>query len=80
MARPRVAMPQDVADALQMSGLCDAYGTRPPYQRNDWLIWIGGAKRPETRARRLAAMLAELRAGHGYMGMPWHPRGTRKQD
>ncbi|WFE73605.1 YdeI/OmpD-associated family protein [Roseinatronobacter sp. S2] len=80
MARPREAMPQDVADALQSGGLCDAYAARPPYQRNDWLIWINGAKRPETRARRLAAMLAELRAGRGYMGMPWQPRGTGKQN
>ncbi|MDD7970571.1 YdeI/OmpD-associated family protein [Roseinatronobacter alkalisoli] len=78
MARPRAPMPQDVADALQARGLQAAYDARPPYQRNDWLIWIDGAKRPETRARRLESMLTELQAGTGYMGMPWRPRSTGK--
>jgi uncharacterized protein YdeI (YjbR/CyaY-like superfamily) len=76
--RPRHPMPQDVADALDVSGLRAAYDARPPYQRNDWLGWIAGSKRPDTRARRLHSMLSELRAGQGYMGMPWRPRPARK--
>lgn len=80
MVRPREIMPQDVEDALQGAGLCAAYDARPPYQRNDWLIWFRGAKGPETRERRLQSMLAELRAGHGYMGMVWQPPGRGKTD
>jgi len=80
MTRPRETMLQDVEDALQREGLRAAYDARPPYQRNDWLIWIKGAKRPETRAKRLQSMLAELRAGHGYMGMAWQPRREGKSD
>ncbi len=80
MARPRETMPEDVSDALHTRGLQAAYDARPPYQRNDWLIWIKGAKRPETRQKRLQSMLAELEAGHGYMGMAWQSRSTRKRD
>lgn len=80
MARPREPMPQDIGDALQAQGVRAAYDMRPPYQRNDWLIWIKGAKRPQTREKRLHAMLAELRAGHGYMGMAWQPRDIGKTD
>jgi uncharacterized protein YdeI (YjbR/CyaY-like superfamily) len=80
MARPREAMPQDVAAALDMRALRSAYDARPPYQRNDWLIWINAAKRADTRNRRIAAMLTELQAGEGYMGMPWRPARAGKQD
>jgi uncharacterized protein YdeI (YjbR/CyaY-like superfamily) len=67
-------MPDCVAEALDEAGLRAAYDARPPYQRNDYLGWINRAKRPETKERRLAVMLAELRAGEGYMNMPWRPR------
>ncbi len=80
MMRPREIMPQFVEDALQREGLRAAYDARPPYQRNDWLIWIKSAKRPVTREKRLKSMLAELRAGQGYMGMAWQPRHQGKSD
>jgi uncharacterized protein YdeI (YjbR/CyaY-like superfamily) len=69
--RPRHPMPDDVAAALAESGLCAAYEARPPYQRNDYIGWIARAVRPETRARRIAQMLDELRAGDRYMKMAW---------
>jgi uncharacterized protein YdeI (YjbR/CyaY-like superfamily) len=69
-------MPADIATLLHERGLQAAYDARPPYQRNDWLGWIAQAKRPETRDKRLAAMLAELAAGQGYMGMNWKPKGS----
>ena len=53
-------MPLEVREALERAGLRPAYDARPPYQRNDYLGWIARAKRPETRARRLAQMLEEL--------------------
>jgi uncharacterized protein YdeI (YjbR/CyaY-like superfamily) len=67
-------MPDDVREALETSGLVDAYERRPPYQRNDYLGWIGRAKQPETRRRRLEQMLDELARGDVYMRMAWRPR------
>ncbi|MDH4044322.1 MAG: YdeI/OmpD-associated family protein [Gemmatimonadota bacterium] len=67
-------MPALVRDALVRHGLMEAYRARPPYQRNDYLGWISRAKRPETRAKRLAQMLDELAAGDRYMKMPYRAR------
>jgi len=74
LTRPPQPMPGFVAEALDAKGLRAAYDARPPYQRNDDLGWINRAKKPETKARRMERMLAELRAGEGYMGMDWTPR------
>jgi len=74
LTRDLQPMPDFVAEALDEAGLRRAYDTRPPYQKNDYLGWINRAKRQETKARRLAVMLAELQAGEGYMNMPWRPR------
>jgi uncharacterized protein YdeI (YjbR/CyaY-like superfamily) len=73
LARDLQPMPDFVAEALDGAGLREAYDARPPYQRNDYLGWINRATRRETKERRLAVMLAELRAGEGYMMMPWRP-------
>ena len=73
--RERHAMPEVVREALETEGLMEAYLARPPYQRNDYLGWIAGAKREETRARRLRQMLDELAGGRSYMGMPWRSAG-----
>ncbi|MCR8722997.1 YdeI/OmpD-associated family protein [Frigidibacter sp. ROC022] len=73
LVRPRQPMPEDVSQALRKRGLVEAYEGRPPYQRNDYLGWIARAKRPETRARRLAQMLDELETGGIYMKMVWAP-------
>lgn len=78
LKRPLQPMPNDIAALLDARGLRGAYDARPPYQRNDWLAWIARARRPETRDRRIASMLGELAAGHGYMGMDWQPRRRGK--
>ena len=75
--RKRHPMPAFVADALEQAGLFEAYEARPPYQRNDYLGWIGKAKRQDTQERRLAQMLDELRRGGVYMKMAWRPKGER---
>ena len=75
--RPRHEMPDFVRDALAEHGLEEAYSKRPPYQRNDYLIWIAGAKREETRRKRLNQMLEELRSGDRYMKMAYRPRTSR---
>ncbi len=74
LKRALVPMPPDIRAALRAAGLSETYAARPPYQRNDYLGWITRAVRSETREKRLNTMLQELQAGHGYMGMDWHPR------
>ena len=69
--RAREPMPDFVVRALDETGLRDAYEARPPYQRNDYLLWINTAKRQDTKQKRLAQMLDELRRGHVYMRMAW---------
>ena len=71
--RPRHEMPDFIRDALLEHGLDEAYRNRPPYQRNDYIGWIAGAKREETRRKRLSQMLDELRGGDRYMKMAYRP-------
>ncbi|WEX78325.1 YdeI/OmpD-associated family protein [Sinorhizobium numidicum] len=71
-------MPDDIASRLRDSGLEAAYAARPAYQRNDYLGWISRAKHEETRERRMAQMLAELKAGDTYMRMPYRGRSGAK--
>lgn len=66
-------MPDDVRVALEQRGLLEAYESRPPYQRNDYLAWIGRAKRESIRTKRLNQMLDELARGGVYMGMEHKP-------
>lgn len=68
-------MPADISARLETNGLRNAYDARPAYQRNDDLGWVARAKRPDTREKRVAQMLAELAAGNVYMKMAW--RGGR---
>ena len=67
-------MPKDVEERLIRENLMDAYRKRPPYQQNDYLGWILQAKRPETREKRIAQMLEELRNGDKYMGMNYRAK------
>ncbi|HOK43401.1 MAG TPA: YdeI/OmpD-associated family protein [Thermoclostridium caenicola] len=67
-------MPEDIEERLVKENLMDAYRRRPPYQQNDYLGWILKAKRPETREKRIAQMLEELRSGDRYMGMSYRAR------
>ncbi len=71
--RPVNPMPPDVLAALEDQDLLDVYNERPFYQRNDYLGWIGRAKRPETRRKRIDQMLDELDRGGVYMGMQHRP-------
>jgi len=67
-------MPSDVEERLVRENLMDAYRRRPPYLQNDYLGWILKAKRPETREKRIAQMLEELRNGNKYMGLDYRAR------
>lgn len=72
-------MPADIAASLRDRGLDEAYAARPPFQRNDYIGWIVGAKRPETREKRLRQMLDELEQGGVYMNMAWNGPRPRTQ-
>ena len=74
LKRPTYPMPDFVRDALLERGLMDAYEARPAYQRNDYIGWIGRAKREDTRQKRLTQMLDELERGDKYMNMKYHAR------
>ena len=65
-------MPDFVREALEERGVRDQYDARPPYQRNDYLLWINKVKREETKRKHLEQMLDELEAGDVYMGMAWN--------
>ncbi|MEO1640440.1 MAG: YdeI/OmpD-associated family protein [Pseudomonadota bacterium] len=64
-------MPEDVCAALQAEGLQSRYDARRWYQRNDDLGWVGRAKRPETRQKRLRPMLDALAKGDVNMKVMW---------
>jgi uncharacterized protein YdeI (YjbR/CyaY-like superfamily) len=70
--RKREEMPEFVRQALEETGLRDKYDARPPYQRNDYLLWINKVKTDATKQKHLQQMLEELAAGGVYMGMKWN--------
>jgi len=72
--RKRETIPDFVSVALDERGLRAQYEARPPYQRNDYLLWINKVKRDDTKQRHLAQMLEELEAGNAYMGMTWNKK------
>jgi uncharacterized protein YdeI (YjbR/CyaY-like superfamily) len=69
-------MPTDVRRALDDRELMNDYMARPPYQQNDYVAWIDRARRPATRAARIAQMLDELERGGVYMKME-HPPSAK---
>ena len=73
LMRPLQEMPEDIARLLNERGLREDYDARPAYQRNDYLAWIGRAKRPETQMKRIDQMLNELEVGGVYMKMRHAP-------
>lgn len=70
--RKREDMPDFVREALEERGLTQKYEARPPYQRNDYLLWINKVKREDTKRKHLEQMLDELETGGVYMGMTWN--------
>ena len=76
MTRIRYPMPDDVAKALMAAEVRRQYDVRPNYQRNDYVGWIDRARTVQTREKRIAQMIDELRSGGVYMKMP-HPASAR---
>jgi hypothetical protein len=55
------AVPEDLAAALAEAGARDAFDALSPSRRKAHVTSVDGAKTPETRARRLAAVVDSLR-------------------
>ena len=67
-------MPDEIRKILEEKNLMEAYLKRSPYQRNDYIRWIGRAVHEETREKRLRQMIEELELGNLYMNMEYHQR------
>ena len=59
-----VASPDELTEALDgRPDLAAGFAALAPSCRREFVRWIGNAKRPETRTRRVAAVLARLGSG-----------------
>lgn len=57
-------VPADLLEALgKEPGARVAFDRRPPSEKKMWSYWIVSAKKPETRARRIAETVKRVRAG-----------------
>ena len=62
--RPMPDIPEDLADALRAQGAAaDGLARLPPGKQREYLAWVIEAKRPETRARRVALAVEQLAEG-----------------
>ena len=52
----------DLDAALTEAGLLAAFAALPPSNRTEYTRWIAEAKRPDTRARRIAGTVQRLQA------------------
>ncbi|MBX9708136.1 MAG: YdeI/OmpD-associated family protein [Caulobacteraceae bacterium] len=70
----RLEVPADLAAAFaERSGSAEAFAAFPPSTRRGILEWIGNAKRPETRAARIAETAEK--AARGERANQWRGRG-----
>ncbi|HRF60975.1 MAG TPA: YdeI/OmpD-associated family protein [Fimbriimonadaceae bacterium] len=60
---PEVPAELEHALAADQGRASDTWCSLTPRARRDWIHWITSAKRPETRAKRLAVALSKLAAG-----------------
>ena len=59
-APPRISVPQELAAALAEAGLVEAFDKLAPSRRKEYARQISDAKAAETKARRVARIVAEL--------------------
>ncbi|HLZ15139.1 MAG TPA: YdeI/OmpD-associated family protein [Candidatus Saccharimonadales bacterium] len=50
----------DIISVLQHAGLQQKFAALPPSHRREYIIWIEGAKKSETRAGRIQKMCTML--------------------
>ena len=59
---PRVvALARDIEAAYRTAGVLERYRAMSFSHQREWALWIDEAKRAETRARRIAKSIAELK-------------------
>lgn len=58
-----VAVPDDLARALGTAGASGAFEALAPSHRKEYVRWITEAKKPETRARRVAEAVERVAEG-----------------
>ncbi len=64
VAKVEIAVPDDLAAALAGNAAAKAtLDSFAPSHRREYLEWIVGAKRPETREKRIATAIAQLSEG-----------------
>lgn len=68
-----VVLPLYIKKALQQSKLLDAFEKQIYTYRKGYVHWIEQAKQEETKQRRIAQMLREVKSGKEYMGMQRAP-------
>jgi uncharacterized protein YdeI (YjbR/CyaY-like superfamily) len=62
--KPEAEVPDELVEALADDDLAAAtFANFPPSSRREYCEWIGDAKRPETRAKRVAEAIGWLRDG-----------------
>lgn len=62
--RPMPEIPSDLAQAIAANGdAAPRFEGFPPSHRRDYIEWIVEAKRPETRARRIAQAVEQIAEG-----------------
>ena len=62
--KPALETPDDLTAALAANGAAKAvFDGFPPGCRREYLEWILGAKRPETRAKRIAQAVEQMAEG-----------------
>ena len=75
------SVPEDLRGVLtaEQAALA-AWEGLTPLARNEWLCWIESAKKTETRAKRIARALEDLKAGKRrpccWPGCPHRPKKT----
>jgi len=73
LSREVYPLPDFIDEALQEDGVERLYMSRPAYQKNDYIGWIGRARTEKTLIKRLEQMLEELKDGDKYMKMRYGP-------
>ncbi len=59
---PTEPIPADIEQALVADAAAKAaFEGLPPSHQREYLLWVSEAKRPETRARRIAGMIDRLK-------------------
>jgi len=63
-AKPEAEIPPELAEALARDDAAAAtFNAFPPSCRREYCEWVGEAKRPETKAKRIGETIALLREG-----------------